>query len=92
MKTVLEEIIEQLLVNSKYLSGENDSKTARIVGQYLKNIANDFQENYLQKEKEQITQAYDSAAISWSDTVIDNGDAKEWSEKYFNNTYNKSSK
>lgn len=58
MKTVLEEIIEKLLADSKYLNGENDSKIDRTVGQYLKTIADDLQENYLVKEKEQIMTAF----------------------------------
>ena len=46
-QTVLQQIIEKLLADSKYLNGENDRKEDRIVGQYLKTIADDLAIEYL---------------------------------------------
>jgi len=57
-KTAMMEVIEKLEADSKFLNGENDAPTDKAVGQYLKTIADDLRENYLQKEQEQIFLAF----------------------------------
>ena len=44
------------------------------------------------KEEELLKDAYDAGAIAWSDAVIDKENTKEWSDKYFNDTYKTVSK
>jgi hypothetical protein len=80
MKTVLQEIIESLTKDAEFLDGPNDAKEDKIVGSYLKTIVDDLKENWLQKEKQQIIDAANSAL-----TIV----SKDcpYGEQYYNSSF-----
>jgi hypothetical protein len=85
-KTVLMEIIEKINADSKFLNGENDSPMDRAVGQYIKSIADDLQENYLHKEKQQLV-SFGYAQIQYIDAEIGDCVYKKLPEEIYNETY-----
>lgn len=79
-KTVLQILIEQMysVYNWEHTSFQERAGIATCIGKAKK---------LLDKEKENIIEAYDNGAIEWSDAVIDRDNTKEFSEKYFNNKF-----
>lgn len=84
-QTVLMGIIEKLYADSKFLNGENDDPMDKAVGQYIKSIADDLKENYLQKEKEQQRLIYEGMLQNIG-TSIKQSDLPTF-EQYYNETY-----
>lgn len=80
------EIIEKLNADAKFFNGENDSPTDRTVGRIIKIIADDLQENYLDKEKQQLL-SFGYTQIMYIDAEIGDCVYKKLPEEIYNEIY-----
>lgn len=80
-KTAMQELIEELNTASK--AGINDFITTTI------NLIIDMAENKLEKEKQQIQDAYYTGAFNFSEHSTK---AIRWSKEYYKETYGEQSK
>ncbi len=93
-KTAVQLIIEELtgLKNEALASAtqdrENNQDSSVNDSNYVAYlIAINVCKKQIETEIKQIKDAYDCAAISWSDMVIEINDTKEYSERYFNDKF-----
>lgn len=66
----MQEALEHLYKNADYLSGPNDCASDRATGQYLRLMAEEIEEKYLHKERQQIEDAYEAGRRSISITTL----------------------